>query len=492
MEKESGMNEKGKEGPGLDFSLPGRRSEQKSSGTLITLLAVVLLVSLAGAGLQLMDRFGRVEPAARGLEGLSTDELKDLALRLEQRDLAGPAVEVWETYLAASDLDREGRGKIYYRIGKLRFAQRNWEQALASFYRAEALSKDEALADEIGKRVQECFEHLGSYTAMKYDLAERTGLERPKEAAGSDVLAEIGSRRITERDLDTLIETQIDQQLETFGAALEPEAREAQKKEMMKQFQAPQARQSVLQSLIAEEVLSRESKALGIDQDEAVRAMLGDIERKLLAQQLMTRRFADEIKLTNLDLETYYEVYKSDYRTPERARISHILVEGKEKEREVRALLDGGQAFADVAKAHSMDEATRDKGGEIADWVERGGWVPHIGPDEGSSDVIFTTPAGQIAPRSVESDRGRHIIFVHERESENQKSLQEASQEVYRDLRERKEREIQEKLFLELREKYDVVIHASRLAGAGREGEGVPEGAAPKDDVGATGRSPIP
>ena len=95
--------------------------------------------------------------------------------------------------------------------------------------------------------------------------------------------------------------------------------------------------------------------------------------------------------------------------------------------------------------------------------------------------MIFSTSAGQVVPNSVKSERGLHIIFVHERETERQKGLEEVSQEVYRDLRERKEREIQEKLFQELREKYDVVIHASRLAGAGRGGEGAPEGAETTD-----------
>ena len=54
-----------------------------------------------------------------------------------------------------------------------------------------------------------------------------------------------------------------------------------------------------------------------------------------------------------------------------------------------------------------------------------------------------------------------------EREPPRQKPLDEVRQEVYRALRAQKEREVQERLLSELRERYDVVVHQGAFAPQG-------------------------
>jgi len=114
----------------------------------------------------------------------------------------------------------------------------------------------------------------------------------------------------------------------------------------------------------------------------------------------------------------------------------------------------------------SIDASTREKEGKIADWIEKGKGddIAGIGTSEDAVRVIFSTDADQIAGENIKTDKGIHIIKVLEKESERQKTFEEVKNEIFRALRSRKERDVQQKLLKQLKQRYDVVIHQSAFA----------------------------
>ena len=129
------------------------------------------------------------------------------------------------------------------------------------------------------------------------------------------------------------------------------------------------------------------------------------------------------------------------------------------------------QTFEDLAESLSEDEKTKDRGGEIEGWVQKGSYIPGIGYSDDATAAIFSTEAGEVAEKPVKTDKGVHVIKVREREPERQKSLDEVRGEVFRALRRRKEQEVQEALLAELKDRYDIVIHRSRFAPEGETEE---------------------
>ncbi len=150
-------------------------------------------------------------------------------------------------------------------------------------------------------------------------------------------------------------------------------------------------------------------------------------------------------------------------RSREKARVSHILLKDEEKTEAVLNRLERGEDFAVLAKELSLDEKTRENGGEIDASVLRGGHVPGISSSEDLAKAILSTEAGQFLKEPVKSDRGFHIIKVREHKAEQQKPFEEVRSEVYQALRSQKEAEVRERLITGLKERYNVVIHASRF-----------------------------
>ncbi len=95
--------------------------------------------------------------------------------------------------------------------------------------------------------------------------------------------------------------------------------------------------------------------------------------------------------------------------TAEAVRARHILCETEAACQAALTRLQGGEDFATVAKAVSMDKATAERGGDL-DWVVRG-----LLPSKEVEDAILAVAVGQ---RSgvVHTDFGYHVIEVLERD----------------------------------------------------------------------------
>ena len=456
----------------LDFSLPERPGGRKPGlgkaayGLLIVLLALALVNLILG----LRPRAAST-PSPRG-SGLGAEELEELALRLEKQGLHGAAVGTWEEYLASSSPDNQQSAKVWYRIGKIHQEAGQYESAVQSFYRSEAFFKLNDLRAEIGRRTQECLEAMGKFAALRLELSDRVGLSEDAKAEGDEVVAEIGRQRITRAELDRKIEQQIERQLSQFAAYLPPEERLKQKEALLKRLSSGSERLRMLNQLVIEDLLYRKARETGLHEDPDTRALLQDTERRIFAQRLVEKEMSDQIKITAGDLSTYYEAHKADYVDPEKAGISHILVEDEEKAGAAIKSLADGEAFEQLARGVSKDSATAEKGGVIDGWVTKGAAaIPGVGSDQAASARIFEVEAGTVLPEPVESAKGFHVIKVRERQPERQKDFDEVREEVFRALRTRKEREVQEQLFEGLRDQYKVVIHHTHFSDGGQDVE---------------------
>ncbi len=450
---------------GLNLTLPERSGQGRGNSKLLTvLLAAVLAAALANLAVSLLAGRGMEAPEQNG--GFPAEAQKDLALKLENQGLRELAADAWREYLQGGPSGTEEQAKVWYRIGKLRQEAGQPERALEAYYRSESCAKVKELESEIGRRVQECLETAGKFSALRYELAERVGTGEGGGKAGADVLAEIGGHKISRAELDRRIEEQIERQMETFAAFLPEEERKLRKEEMVKRLASDPERSRLLEQLVLEEVLYRKAREDKLTDDSKVRAVLRDAERSLLARQVVDREMADRINITSGDLRTYYDAHKQEYRQPERAKISHILIKDETAAEELRGKLKDGAKFEDLAKERSLDEETKSKGGEIDPWIGRGEWAPGIGSSEEAGAAIFGTEAGKIADKTVKTDKGFHLIKVREREPEKQKDFSEVRGEVYRALRNQKESEVQSALMSRLRDRYSVVIHSSKLAPA--------------------------
>ncbi len=297
----------------LDFSLP----EKKAKKTFTSFVTIILLLVLIG--LVFFNDF--LKPSGKGITNgnsqtsMTSEQMKELATKLAQRNLYDRAVVLWQEYLANANLNDTERAKGLFQIATLYEKAKMYEEAIEYFYRSEIASKVTELESQINSHIKDCFEKLGNFSALRYELMDRTSFNK-EEGAGSEVVAEIGPEKITQADLDALIEQAIDIQLAPLMSFMTVEQRNEQKKKLLEQYKTPSAKMQFLQSYLAEEILYRDALEQELTKEPEVKKQIEEITRQVLSQQLMNKELAGKINITETDVQTYYQANKDKYVEP--------------------------------------------------------------------------------------------------------------------------------------------------------------------------------
>ncbi|WP_449620511.1 peptidylprolyl isomerase [Robertmurraya sp. Marseille-Q9965] len=195
--------------------------------------------------------------------------------------------------------------------------------------------------------------------------------------------------------------------------------------------------EQVLQQLVYEKVLSDKYEVT----DEELDAKLNEVKEQLgsnfemaLAQYQMTEETFKEslkldllvekaatadIKVTDKEIKEYYDNYKP------KIKARHILVADEAKAKEVKAKLDEGGDFAELAKEYSTDTASAEAGGDLG-WFGTGEMVPEF------EEAAYALDVNEISA-PVKSEHGFHIIQVTEKEEK--KSLEDMKAQIEKEIK---------------------------------------------------------
>lgn len=447
----------------LDFSLP----EKKKNCQILPKLALIILTAILVLCIVTVVKVGSLGGGGNGVAagGGDAEQTKQLASKLAARGLYDSAVKVWQQYLDQTQLAGEQKARVLYQIGSLLEKVGKFEEAIEYYYRCEMAAKLDDMQKEINDSVKRCFERLGRFSALKYEMMDRTSY-KSDEPAGGEVVAEIGLQKIMLSQLDGLVEEQIEKQLGQYASFMPAEQLAQQKKKMLSQFATAQSKIQFLQGYIAQEVLYRHALDKGFADKDEVKKTLDELRKNVLSQQVVTDALASKINITESDVQTYYQANRDKYVEKAKAKISHILVESESKAKEVMGKLEGGEDFAEIAKQFSIDDATKDNGGAIDADVEKGSQVvAGIGQVEGLVEMIFAAEAGKVLDEPVKTEKGFEIVKVESKQESRQKEFDEVAQQVQRELNATKSQEVQQQLIKGLMDEYEVVIHTSVLGG---------------------------
>lgn len=194
--------------------------------------------------------------------------------------------------------------------------------------------------------------------------------------------------------------------------------REAQAQDDEEAMQAPAMGSPefdrVLEELIDQRLLALEARRRGLHQSEEARRRLALAEERILGNVLVETAIADAVTE-----ETIQRIYDEQIRLiplGEEVRARHILVQTEEEAIAIKALIDQGRDFAELAVAMSEDQATRLEGGDLG-YFSREGILPAFGA------VAFATRRGEVSePFSTEF--GWHVLTVVDRRRQPPPSIE--------------------------------------------------------------------
>jgi len=132
------------------------------------------------------------------------------------------------------------------------------------------------------------------------------------------------------------------------------------------------------------------------------------------ARAVAVRAALSGVDFSDASLQKYFDAHKADF---SQNCLSHILVRTKAEADAAAARIKGGEDFAAVAKAVSIDTGSGAKGGDLG-CNPRGTFVPEF--DQAAS----TLPVGQLSD-PVQTQYGFHIILVRDRKEATFESAKE-------------------------------------------------------------------
>jgi peptidyl-prolyl cis-trans isomerase D len=125
---------------------------------------------------------------------------------------------------------------------------------------------------------------------------------------------------------------------------------------------------------------------------------------------------------TDAEITAAYEARASQFRVDEQRRASHILVKTKdEADKLISELKNSPNRFAELAKKHSQDSGSAEKGGDLG-WFGRGMMVKPF------EEAVFKL--GQNEMQVVESEFGFHVVRVTGIQAAKARSFDEVRKEL--------------------------------------------------------------
>jgi len=186
------------------------------------------------------------------------------------------------------------------------------------------------------------------------------------------------------------------------------------------QFAQGPGKRQFADDYIRMKLLAAEGMKAGLDKDPDVQSQLALLKENLIAQAEL-KKLDSTMKVSDADLQKYYEAHKAEY---EEVKARHILIafkgspaaqagkkeltedEAKAKAEDIRKQLVAGGDFAALAKKESDDVGSGAQGGDLGSF-SKGQMVPEF------EKAAFAAKPGEVTP-VVRTQYGFHVIQVQE------------------------------------------------------------------------------
>lgn len=201
----------------------------------------------------------------------------------------------------------------------------------------------------------------------------------------------------------------------------------------------------IAREILKSKAMAADAEARHLPADPEVQSRLEAARRQVLRDALV-KSIKSQIQVPDLAgaARDYYDGHRDQFRSPSRARLSHILfkddpaapAEGASGLRQraesgysdIRRRLEAGESFAALAREYSQDKGTAARGGALGDWTTGENL------DQRFAAAAFALEPGQVSAL-VETRFGFHIIRMDERTPATTLPYEQVRAEILKNLR---------------------------------------------------------
>jgi foldase protein PrsA len=177
------------------------------------------------------------------------------------------------------------------------------------------------------------------------------------------------------------------------------------------------------------------------EEDILFRVKLNELQQKLT--QKVTE---DAAKVTDEDIEEYYEKNKRRFAQPERRDLRVVLTKTERKAEQARNALEDGDSWKKVVNEYSIDEASKAQAG-LLPAVAKGQ------QDKALDDAVFDTKKGELEG-PVKTQFGWYVFEVDKITPASQQSLEQSKDTIRNLLRSERQQKALDEFVKSFREDY--------------------------------------
>ena len=170
-------------------------------------------------------------------------------------------------------------------------------------------------------------------------------------------------------------------------------------------YNNPEGRKAILQELIAQKLLLLDAQKNLLEAEPAFKEQLKKAKESLLASYAL-EKVINGVRITDKEIEDYYNENQDKFVSPATVNASHILVDSEEKAKEIYEKIEKGEmSFEDAAKEYSSCPS-KDNGGSLGDFG-KGQMVPEF------DAAVFAMAVGEVTKEPVQTQFGYHLIRLN-------------------------------------------------------------------------------
>jgi hypothetical protein len=235
------------------------------------------------------------------------------------------------------------------------------------------------------------------------------------------------------------------------------------------------SKEDLLEEMIRFESMLAKARAAGIDRDPEVVAAFNRIVVGRFQEEAMKRRGLESIKVSETEVEAYYQSRLDRFTTPKQIRLGVIYCKAgtkatTEKREELRERAEGlwrrakqadDEDFRELARQHSDDQATRYAGGDTGLFVpeENGSqWGPEL--RQVASNL---SKPGDLAPL-VQTASGFYIVKLLGIQPESRRPKEQVRDGIEYQLRTQKAQQLRQNFFKEMQAGLTIEVNRAALS----------------------------
>jgi peptidyl-prolyl cis-trans isomerase C len=208
-----------------------------------------------------------------------------------------------------------------------------------------------------------------------------------------------------------------------------------------------EGRRAFANDLVNKEIVLAEGRRIGMD--PSIEAAADQATLQKMMETLYRTEISEKVDVLGEDVARVYERRKFNVKG------SHILVEdGAEAERILGEIRAGKISFEDAARKHSMDQSTRDKGGQMNEQY----WSMVLADFQLE---LFEMEPGEM--KAFDGTIGGHVLRVDERIEQEQPTLEEMRPQLRSEVRRQLEAVRMREYLRGLEEKAGLTFHDEGL-----------------------------